>query len=164
METMPPTGTHADAQKRAHDAYRLRCTGRTWDDIAKAKGYKSPAGAFKAVKRYVERMPPEDQAIARAMSAGNYRLVMSQLYDVAASAKAQNRTTSAVQALQAIADVQDKHDRLVGLHIVQPTKVELTVTSAVSVLERAEEELLAIAGQHAATYALPVIDAEVIEA
>lgn len=159
---MPPDRPRADSRRRAAQAYQLRCMGRTWDEIAQTTGFKSHGAAFTAVKKHIERMPAEDQAVARAYSAGNYRLVIAQLYEVVARARTANKPHTAVQALQAIADVQDKHDKLVGLHIVQPTKIDVTVTSAMSVIERAEQELLAIASQQPA-YALPVIDAEVVE-
>jgi hypothetical protein len=105
-------------------------------------------------------MPPEDQEIARAYSAGNYKQVIAQLYEVAARAKKLDKLTNAVQALDAIANVQDKHDRLQGLHVVIPTKVDVNVTSAVAVIDRAREELHAIAAKQPAT--LPIIDAEVV--
>ncbi|SKV05611.1 Uncharacterised protein [Mycobacteroides abscessus subsp. bolletii] len=164
---MPPDRPRADSRKRAADAYRLRCMGRTWDEIAKATGFKSHASAFNAVKKHIQRMPAEDQELARAYSAGNYRQVIAQLYEVVARARTANRHTTAVQALQAIADVQDKHDKLTGLHIAVPTKLEVNVTSAVAVLERAEADLLAIVAENpralAAKAAQPVIDAEVVE-
>ncbi|NOR03674.1 hypothetical protein HGK72_26850 [Mycolicibacterium fortuitum] len=164
---MPPQGPRPTARKRAADAYRLRCTGRTWQEIADALGYGSPASAYGAVAKHIERMPAEEIEMARAMSAGSYRQVIAQLYDVARKAKTTNKLTTAVQALQAIADVQDKHDKLTGLHIAVPTKVEVNVTSAVAVLERAEADLLAIAAENppaiVAKSAPAVIDAEVVE-
>ena len=138
---------------------------RTWDEIAGALGYGSPASAFKAVAAHIKRMPPEETEMARAFSAGNYRQVIAELYSVAAKAKTAGRLTTAVQALEAAANVQDKHDRLTGLHVVVPTKVDVNVQhSAVAVIDRAKEELLALVAkqQPAAPAALPVIEAEVL--
>lgn len=160
---MAPEGPRKDARNRAAHAYKLRCMQRTWDEIARAAGYRTTAAAAKAVRRHIARMPAEDQQTARALSAGNYRMVIAQLYEIAAAAKSAGRTTSAVQALQTIADVQDKHDKLVGLHVVVPTKIDVTVSSAAAVLERAEAELLEIAQQAPPPgVGLPVLDAEVI--
>lgn len=154
---MPPIGPRKDARTRAAEAYRLRCMNRTWDEIATALGYGSPASAFKAANGHIKRMPAEDQDIARAYSAGNYKQVIAQLYEVAAKAKTVGKLTTAVQALDAISNVQDKHDRLQGLPIAVPTKVDISVTSRVAVLDRAEEQLMAIAQRRP-----NVIDAEVI--
>ncbi|KAB7761779.1 hypothetical protein [Mycolicibacterium mucogenicum] len=169
---MPPQGPRPTARKRAADAYRLRCTGRTWQEIADALKYGSPASAHAAVVKHISRMPAEDVEMARAMSAGNYRQVIGELYAVATRAKASNKLTTAVQALEAVANVQDKHDRLTGLHLIQPTKIDVNVTSAVAVIDNAEEQLRAILAARAPqiaipapapTPATPVIDAEVIE-
>lgn len=167
---MPPNGPRPTARKRAADAYRLRCTGRTFQEIADALGYGSPASAFTAVKKHIERMPAEDQEQARAFSAGNYRQVMSELYGIATRAKAANKLTTAVQAMEAIANVQAKHDHLIGIEAPTTTKVEVSV-SAGAVLERAEADLLALAAQRpvpAQQFAISapvpaIVDAEVIE-
>lgn len=158
---MPPIGPRKDAQKRAADAYKLRCAGRTWDEIARVTNFKSHASACNAVKAHIARMPAEDQELARAFSAGTYRLVVAQLFEVAARARETGKPHTAVQALQAAADAQAKHDQLTGLNVMVPTKVEISV-SAAAVLERAEQELLAIAATQASV--LPVMDAEVVEA
>lgn len=167
---MPPQGPRPTARKRAADAYRLRCTGRTFQEIADALKYGSAASAHAAVKKHIERMPAEDQEQARAFSAGNYRQVMAELYGIATRAKASNKLTTAVQAMEAIANVQAKHDQLTGVQAPVTTKVEVSV-SAGAVLERAEADLLALAALHQPAIpsmpppvAIPsVIDAEVIE-
>lgn len=156
-QNMPPVGPRKDARTRAAEAYRLRCMNRTWDEIATALGYGSPSSAFKASNGHIKRMPAEDQDLARAYSAGTYKQVIAQLYEVAARAKKLDKLTNAVQALEAIANTQDKHDRLEGLQIAVPTKVDIQVTSRVAVLDRAEEQLMAIAQRRP-----NVIDAEVI--
>lgn len=159
---MPPIGDRKTARQRAAEAYRLRCMNRTWDEIATALKYGSPASAFKAVAGHIKRMPAEEAEMARAFSAGNYRQVIAELYSVAAKAKSANRLTTAVQALEAAANVQDKHDRLTGLHVVVPTKVDVNVTSAVAIVDRAEAELLALAAKQQPAN-LPYIDAQVVE-
>lgn len=163
---MPPVGPRNEARKRAADAYKLRCAGRTWDEIARATGFKNHSSAVHAVKSHIARMPAEDQELARAFSAGTYRLVVAQLFEVASRAREVGKPHTAVQALQAAADAQAKHDQLVGLNVPVTQKVELSVTAA-AILDRAEAELLAIAQAQQPAVAVGfdagVIDAEVVE-
>lgn len=151
MTTMAPIGPRPAARQRAADAYRLRCTGRTFDQIATEIGYGSPAAAYNAIRKHIERMPAEDQALSRAFSAGNYRQVIAALYDLADRCKTLGRTTGEVQALEAIANVQDRHDKLQGLHIAVPTEVNVNVKSSVEMLTATRTRLL------------EDIDAEIVE-
>lgn len=160
---MPTSGPRSAPRKKAADAYRLRCTGRTYDEIATALGYGSPSSAHKAVLGHIKRMPAEDREMARAFSAGNYSQIIAALYDVATKAKTANRLTTAVQALEAAANTQAKKDNLEGLHIAVPTKVDVNVQhSAVAVIDQAKEQLLALVAKQPQPAALPVIDAEVL--
>lgn len=160
---MPTSGPRSAPRKKAADAYRLRCTGRTFDEIATALGYGSPASAHKAVIGHIKRMPAEDQDMARAFSAGNYQQIIAELYSVAARAKTAGKLTTAVQALEAAANTQAKKDQLEGLHIAVPTKVDVNVQhSAVAVIDQAKEQLLALVAKQPQPAALPVIDAEVV--
>lgn len=169
---MPPIGPRKDARKRAADAYRLRCTGRTWDEIATELDYRSHGAAHDAVKSHIARMPTEDQDMARAFSAGNYRAVVAKLHDLADRCKELGRTTAEVQALDAAASVQERHDKLMGLHIAVASKVDVNVHhNAAELIESTREQLRALAQQQPAIAApqiptgpqLTVIDAEVIE-
>jgi putative SOS response-associated peptidase YedK len=136
--------------------------GRTLQEIADAKGYGSPAGAYNAIQKHIQRMPPEEQATARAYSAGGYKLVVAQLWEIFAQAKRSQEHSAAVAAARAIADIQDKHDRLLGIVPAAAAEVTVRVQSAVAVIDRAEEELLAIAAARRAADPA-VIDAEVVE-
>lgn len=167
---MTPTGPRSARRKIAHEAYQLRCMGRTWQEIADAKGFASAASVAKTVRRYIERMPAEDQATARALSAGNYRLILSQLHAIAAKAKVQDKPEAATRALLAAAEVQDKHDRLIGAHVPVAQRIDLTVTQTpAAVIDRAEAQLLELmASQPGAAPALEarqpaVLDAEIVE-
>lgn len=151
MTTMAPIGPRPAARQRAADAYRLRCTGRTFDQIATQIGYGSPAAAYNAIRKHIERMPAEDQALSRAFSAGNYRQVIAALYDLAERCKTLGRTTGEVQALEAIANVQDRHDKLQGLHIAVPTEINVNVQSVAEVLTTARSKML------------ETVDAEIVE-
>ncbi|TDZ43085.1 hypothetical protein CCUG63695_03063 [Mycobacteroides franklinii] len=65
---------------------------------------------------------------------------------------------------RAVLDSYEKEAKLWGLFVVVPEEVNVNVTTAVAVLERAEAELLAlVASGPAAISAQPVIDAEVVE-
>lgn len=169
---MPPIGDRTTARKRAAEAHRLRCLGHTWDDIATKLGYGSHASACKAATKHIERMPAEERDIARAYSAGNYRAVVAKLHDLADRCKELGRTTAEVQALDAAASVQERHDKLMGLHIAVASKVDVNVHhNAAELIESTREQLRALAQQQPAIAApqiptgpqLTVIDAEVIE-
>lgn len=160
---MAPIGPRKDARQRAHKAYLLRCTGRTWHDIAEALGFSSPASACKAVTTHIQRMPVEDQAMARALSAGHYRVVATKLHSIAAKAEATGKLTTAVQAYQTALDAQERADKLAGLPLMQPQEVNVHVhQTATAVVDQARQELLAIAAGRQASGVLPVIDAEVV--
>lgn len=166
---MAPNGPRSEARKRAAEAYRLRCLGHTWDEIANRTGYKSHGAAHTAVTKHIERMPIEDQAMARAFSAGNYRAVVAKLHDLADRCKALGRTTAEVQALDAAASVQERHDKLLGLHIAVAQKVDVNVQhSAAGVVEAAREQMRQVlAAKQGALPApqpatMPVIDAEIV--
>ncbi len=154
---MPPIGPRADARKRAERAYELRCQGRTWDSIATELQYGSHRSAFNAVRKHIERLPTEDQDLARAFSAGTYKLVVARLFEVAEMAQRQGKPHTAVMALDSAAQATAKHDALQGLNVAVPTKVDIQVTSRVAVLDRAEEQLMAIAQRRP-----NVIDAEIL--
>ncbi|BBY78843.1 hypothetical protein MPUL_00010 [Mycolicibacterium pulveris] len=95
-------------------------------------------------------MPPEETAMARALSAGTYRMVINELHQIAEAAQQQNKHTPALQALQAIADVQERHDKLIGIAPVAPaTEVNVNIGAA-EALEQMRSQLTR------------VIDAEVI--
>ena len=160
---MPTSGPRSAPRKRAANAYRLRCTGRTFDEIATELGYGSPASAHKAVIGHIRRMPTEDQEMARALSAGTYQQVIAELFAVAKKATESGRLPPAVQALEAAANTRHKNDHLQGLHVAVATKVDVNVQhTAVAVIDRAKEDLLALIAKQQSAAALPVIEAEVI--
>lgn len=150
---MTALGPRRASRARAREAYRLRCQHRTWDDIAAACGYGSAAAACKAVTRHIDRMPREETAMARALSAGTYRMVINELHQIAESAQAQNKHTPALQALQAIADVQERHDKLIGIQPVEANSTEVVVNiTAAEALGQLRSQLSR------------VIDAEIVDA
>jgi hypothetical protein len=167
--TMPTAGTHAAAKKRTQRAYKLKCAGRTWTEIADQLGYSGPGSACKAVTTWLAKQPPEKLAEARHYAAGSYRLVITQLWEITANAKTNGDTSGAVTALRAIAEVQDKHNKLLGIAPSAATEVTVNVGTgtAAAIIDQAEQQLLAIsaaAGPQRPGAPLEVLDAEVIEA
>lgn len=168
---MTATGPRHLARRRAHEAYRLRCQHQPWDRIAEKTGFKSAASAYKAVKRYIERMPAEDRAMARALAAGNYQIVMGELYTLAAMAKAEGNVPAATKAISEVAVVQERHVKLTGLQEPVAQKLDVTVhQTAAAVIDRAEAQLLELMATRPAVQAPTlepqppaVIDAEVVE-
>ena len=154
---MPPRGPRSEARERAKRAYQLRCQHKTWDDIAAACGYASPASACKAVIRHIQRMPPEEAEMARALAAGTYRNVISKLYEVAEDAHRRGKHTPAVQALEAIANVQERHNKLLGIQPVATTEVNVNVAPIEELRTRLLDALKARADR------AEIVDAEVVE-
>lgn len=159
---MPPDRPRTDSRARAERAFRLRSAARTWGEIAEAEGFKSPSSAANAVTRYLRRQPPEDLASKRLFTAGGYQVVLAALFEALGHARTRKEPHAVVAVSRAIAEVQDKHARLMGLHVAVPQEVTVNVhQTAAAVIDRAQEELLAIAA--ARPSALPVIDAEIVE-
>lgn len=154
------------SQQRAADAYNHRCMGRTWREIAQLCGFKSHSSAAHAVRRHINRMPAEDRNLMKAVTAGSYRIVTARLHRLLAQAEQDGDATAAATLGRTIADIEDKHAKLTDQY--SPTKVDLTVhQTAGAVIDRAEAELLALAGEQPAIPApvvgLPVLDAEIID-
>lgn len=137
---------------------------RTWDDIAEALNFGSPASAYKAVQRHLARMPAEEQNMARALSAGTHTMVIAELLSIGIQAKTAGKLVTAVEALEKASAIQDRHDKLIGLHVNVPTQIEVTVTeSPAAVIRSLRDELVAKLAQPAIAPAMPVLDAEVID-
>lgn len=158
---MPANGPRHQARTRAAQAFKRRCMGQTWATIAEALDYRTPASAYNAVKDHIRRLPPDDQATARALSSASYEAVKEQLWQNVAAAKTAGDRNATTAALRAVADVQDRHDRLLG--IAAPAGVEVNVNvSAVDVIEEARARL------HAAIEAdrprgVQIVDGEVVD-
>jgi hypothetical protein len=165
---MAPSGNRTATKARAERAWRLRCAGRTWQEIADATGFKSHQAAIVAVNRLLAKDPPEDVGTQRRYTAEGYRIVIAALFELLATAKDRHNVQEGVTASRALADVMDRRAKLLGLHVPVVQEVNLTLQqSASAVLDRAEAELLAIAAGQPAPAAvqasLPILDAEVVE-
>lgn len=164
---MAPKGPRADARAKAEAAFRLRCRGRTWQEIADELGFKSRSSATLAVKRMMLREPPEDVTQSRTYTAGAYRQSIASLFRQLEKAEAANDTEAVVSINRAIGYIADKNARLTGQQIPVVQEVDHNVnvqvnSSTTTVIEQAKKDLLAIAAGNHEAGALPYIDAEVV--
>jgi hypothetical protein len=167
MIAVAPVLDRKSSKARAERAWRLRCAGRTWQEIADATGFKSRQAALLAVDRLLKRDPPEDVSTQRRYTAEGYRIVQAALFESLATAKDRKDVHATVAVSRALTDVMDRRAKLLGLHVPVVQEVNLTLQqSASAVLDRAEAELLAIAAGQPAPVpvqaSLPILDAEVI--
>ncbi|GAT16270.1 Uncharacterised protein [Mycolicibacterium thermoresistibile] len=147
------------SRARAENAWRLRVRGRLWREIAEELGYRSPRSAQKAVEDFLARTPPTDaETLRRAMGDG-LTMIRQKLLDALDAAEEAGDHQAVATLGRAAADTIEKQAKLAGLHIAIPQQIELNVRSAAAVLERAEQELLAIAQQPQSE----IVDAEVVE-
>lgn len=166
---MPPNGPRSDSRARAEEAFRLKCRGRTWQEIADELGFKSRSSALNAVRRMMLREPPEDLETKRAYTVGAYRQVASTLFKSLEKAETAGDHEAVVSIGRAIAYVADKNAKLTGQQVPVAQEVEHNVnvqvtSTATAVVEQARQDLLAItAGRHDAGL-MPVIDAELVDA
>lgn len=159
---MAPHGNRQATKERAERAWRLHCAGRTWQEVADELGFKSRQSALVTVKRLLAKEPPEDVLMQRATTAGGYRIIKGKLFATLAVAKDPH---AVVAVSRALADVMDKHARLVGLHVVVPQEINLHVQQTVSaVIDRAEDDLLQAIESGGAPAVPEIIDAEIVEA
>ncbi len=157
------TGARNDARRRAREAFQLRCAHHTWDAIAEAKGYGSPAAAHKAVTRHIARMPPEELAMARALAAGTYSMVIASLVRVAVKAEQAGKYTNVIEAQRAIADVQERHCKLTGVQAEVAPQINVTVAPVVA-LEQAEQAMIAHLERQPQLPQAPAAQPDIIEA
>ncbi len=155
-----------DSRSRAEEAFRLRAVGRTWAEISATLGYRSRGAAQLAVRRLMDRTPPETAEHARAQASEGLRITKSVLFAELAAAKQRGDSQGLVAAAKAIADMIEKDARLNGLHAPQRTEVDINVsTDPRAVIDRLETELLALVAQREPQTAIGgnVIEAEVVE-
>jgi hypothetical protein len=160
---MAPQGTHQASRNRAERAWQLRCAGATWQSIADQLGFKSRSSATNAVNRLLAKDPPDSAVMERRQAAGGYRIVQQKLFATLATTKDPH---AVVAVSRAITDVTDRRAKLLGLHVMVPQEINLHVQqSASAVLDRAEQELLALTDGRAPAAAapLPVLDVEAVE-
>jgi len=165
---MPPVMDRKASTQRCRDGWELRCRGRTWQEIADTLGYKSHHNAYAAVTRWLNKNPPDDLNTLRRATGDTLRTLATRLADEALTALEEGNRTEAANLARAALDGLDRYAKLTGQHITPPA-TEITVnvggSSAVAIIEQAEQQLLALAAatQPAPLAPLPVLDAEIID-
>jgi hypothetical protein len=143
---------------------------RTFQEIADTLHYRSRKSAQDAVRAHMARMPKEDLAVQRALTAGSYEIVIARLHRLLATAEKADDRTGAATVARALADVQEKHAKLTGQYAEAKPDVEVTVNvglTPASVLKEAESNLIAIAAARRASMPaiappVEIVDAEVV--
>lgn len=152
------------SNERAEKAWQLHIAGRTWREVAEATKFNSPQSARKAAMAWLKKNPPATLELARRANGDGIRQVRGILMQTMAKAQARGEHRTVSELGRAVLDSYEKEAKLWGLFVVVPEEVNVNVTTAVAVLERAEAELLALAASgRAAIPAQPVIDAEVVD-
>jgi hypothetical protein len=167
IQPMAPSGNRQTTKARAERAWRLRCAGRTWPEIADAVGYKSKQSAMVAVNRLLAKDPPEDVGIQRKYTAEGYRIVQAALFESLAVAKDRKNVHEVVTVSRALTDVMERRAKLLGLHVPVAQQLDVNVHQTVSaVLERAQSDLVQAieSGQALLPIDAEVVDAEVLSA
>ena len=147
-----------NSRARAERAWRLRCAGRTWQQIADAENFKTRGAAYRAVHEFLKRNPPDDVITSRLATAEGLRMVQTTLFEALIDAKRARDNRAVVSIASAIQDNLDKQAKLMGLHISAPTQVNVTVQSAAEIISDARSRLLAAIDADDAG----VIDGEVV--
>lgn len=156
MNLPGPKGSHAESDKRCETAWKLRITGRTWREIADTVGWSNTQNAQNAVKGWLKRNPPDGLELARRANGDGIRMVRAILVGTLVKAQAAGDFAATASIARAIFDGFEREARLYGMHIVVPAEVDIRVSSAAAILERAEAELLALTEAG-------VIDVEVVD-
>lgn len=165
---VPPDRPRADSRARAEAAFKLKCRGRTWQEIADELGFKSRNSALNAVRRMMLREAPESLETRRAYTVGAYRQSLASLFRTLEKAETANDVEAVVSIARAIGYIADKNARLTGQQIPVIQEVEHNVhvevkTTATSVIDQAEKDLLAITAGKQDAGMMPIIEAEFVE-
>ena len=164
---MAPVTNRQDSYRKAERAYRLRCVGRPWQEIADSEGFKTRRGAQLAVQRHLAREQPESVEDQRRSATDGLRITKSVLFATLSDAKRRGDNQAVVSAARAIADMIEKDAKLNGLHVPVAQQVDVSVTQTpTAVIDRLEAELLALVAQRRSPAAIGggnIIDAEIEE-
>ncbi|WP_301121088.1 hypothetical protein [Mycolicibacterium fortuitum] len=128
---MPPVMDRKSSRARAEAAWRLRVRGRTWQEIADEVGFKSRHSAFKAVRTFLEKNPPDDietmrRAVGQVMveTIATVRESMEEAHDA-------GKHRDVAELGKVILDGLDKRAKLEGLYVAVPQVVDVQVTQTV---------------------------------
>lgn len=130
---------------RAEEAWRLRCTGRTWSEVATECGYRRHDTARKAVAKFLQKNPPDDLETMRRMSGEMLITTAKKLGQALDSALDADKTRDAAELGKAIFAGVGEWAKLTGQHITQPKQVDVTVTQTITeVIAHTRERLMAV--------------------
>lgn len=129
---MPPVMSHRDSRHRAEQAWRLRCRGRTWNEIAEALDFKSRRSVQRAVATHLERNKPEAAEIVRRSMGEGLTMIREQLLDSLEEARAEGDHQAVATLARAATDSIEKQARLMGLHIAVATEVNVNVVQTMT--------------------------------
>lgn len=149
---MAPTMNRQDSRARAEEAFRLRAVGRTWAEISDRLNYRSRGAAQLAVRRLMERTPPESVEHARAKADESLRITQSVLFGrLAVAAQSGDDDTIAKMAKEIRATTAER-SKLAGAYAPERQQVDITVTQTpAAIIEDARRRLL------------DIVDAEVVQ-
>ncbi len=136
----------------------MRALAYSWQEVADKLGWRSRSAAFTAVSRLLERTRRPTIAQQRHESAEQLRVMRRRLFDHLEVADADHDAELATKIAREIRANLEAAARLDGLNAPQRTEVNVTVTTT----EENRARLLAKLERD--TPALPVVDAEVVEA
>lgn len=106
--------TAIDLNGKRAEAVRLRIEGKTFEEIAKRLGYKTPSAVYKLVEQALREVVREP--------AGEYLALMSRRYEAMYAAVTAKALKGNLGSVMVATSVLDKLCRLHGLNA--PTKVE----------------------------------------
>lgn len=121
----------AASTARAEQAWKLRCTGRTWPEVARELGYRRQDTARKAVAKWLERNPNDDLETMRRASGEMLMTTTRKLGQALDIALELEKTRDVAELGKAIFDGVEKYAKLTGQHVVVPTVVDVNVTQTV---------------------------------
>lgn len=162
---MAPTMNRQDSRARAENAFRLRACGRTWAEISEALGYRSRGAAQLAVRRLINRTPPETPEQARAKADETLRITQSVLFGRLATATERGDDDAIVQMVKEIRATVSERSKMAGAYAPQRQQVDVNVnTDPTAIIADAERRLLASLNERQQSLpATPILDAEVVE-
>ncbi|SON63378.1 hypothetical protein MSIMFI_04908 [Mycobacterium simulans] len=169
---MAPDRSHQDSKLRAEEAFRLRATGRTWQEIADELGYKSHGAVQNAVTRLNRRTPYRAVESVRRSASEGLRIVRATLFEQFVLSRQNGDTKDLVSLACELRNNIAEDAKLHGAYAPVRSQVDINVhQSATAILDRAESELLALAERAERQHPPPanavnpanVIDAEVVQ-
>jgi len=157
-----------DARHRAEQAARMNATGATWQEIADHLGYRSRQAAQVAVKRLLDKTPPETVTQARAKHDTALQLLQRNDFTRYLDALERKDDDTALRYSKELRGIVTERAKMAGAYAPQRAEVDVNVTTdATAIIDRMESELLAVLAQRPPQTQLPtaapILEAEVIE-